>query len=112
MSDEIEIKDFQKFTAALDDLDSVHNPLPETAAETRRLADEAAAGAAGATGSVAAATATFLTALSGSMAASADTADAAHHQLRETTFDMRGLNGGLKEIQEIDAENIRNTPTP
>lgn len=112
MTDEIKVKDHASYNAAVDRLDAAHAPLPEIAAETRRLAEEAKAGAAAATGSVAGSISAVLTALSGSMTASADAADAAHRQLRDTTLDMRTWNGGLKEIQTAGAENVWDTPTP
>ncbi|MFL0278094.1 hypothetical protein [Mycobacterium sp. SMC-19] len=109
MTDQIQIKDYHRFTAALDGLDAAHSPLPETAAVARQVADEAAAGAAGATGSVADATASFLAALGGSVTTTADTTDTTHSQLWETTFDMRGWNGGMESIQDSRAKNIAGT---
>lgn len=108
----VEVKDFARFNRALDDIDAVHAPLPEAAAEARRQGEEAAAGAASATGSVAGAIAAFLTAVSESMTTAADAADSAHHHLHETTFDMRGWNDGLKAIQDDEAASISAAPTP
>ena len=107
----IRVKDHARFNRTLDDIDSVHNPLPASAAETRRLAEETAAAASAAAGSTAAASAALLTALSGQMTSSADAADAAHRHLRETTFGMRGWDGGLKAIDEAEASGVHSLPS-